>query len=67
MISSGCECVGRRGGEVVLKSRNPWKEITPEREWSKDSAPLKVKEAQVGAQARGLDFILTTFVKTNAK
>jgi len=35
-------------GEVVLKSRKPWKEITPERELSKDPAPLKVKEVQVG-------------------
>ena len=35
-------------GEVVLKSRKPWKEITPERELTKDPAPLKVKEVQVG-------------------
>ena len=35
-------------GEVVLKSRKPWKEITPERERAKDPAPLKVKEVQVG-------------------
>jgi hypothetical protein len=35
-------------GEVVLKSRKPWKEITPEREQAKDPAPLKVKEVQVG-------------------
>ena len=35
-------------GEVVLKSRKLWKEITPERELSKDPAPLKVKEVQVG-------------------
>ena len=40
-------------GEVVLKSRKPWKEITPERELSKDPAPLKVKEVQVGDHRRG--------------
>jgi hypothetical protein len=35
-------------GEVVLKSRKPWKEVTPERRRTKDPAPLKVKEVQVG-------------------
>lgn len=35
-------------GEVVLKSRKPWKEVTPERQRAKDPAPLKVKEVQVG-------------------
>jgi len=34
-------------GEIVLKNRKPWKEITPEREWAKDPAPLKVKEVLV--------------------
>ena len=34
-------------GEVVLKSRKPWREITPERKWAKDPAPLKVKEVVV--------------------
>ena len=34
-------------GGVVLKSRKPWKEITPQREGAKDPAPLKVKEVQV--------------------
>ena len=33
--------------EVVLKSRKPWKEITPERKRAKDPAPLKVKEVVV--------------------
>jgi len=35
-------------GELVLKSRKPWKEVTPERQRAKDPAPLKVKEVQVG-------------------
>ena len=34
-------------GEIVLKSRAPWQEVTPERQRSKDPAPLKVKEVQV--------------------
>jgi transposase len=34
-------------GEVVLKSRKPWREITPERRWAKDPAPLKIKEVMV--------------------
>jgi transposase len=34
-------------GEVVLKSRNPWRMVTPERVRSKDPAPLKVKEVEV--------------------
>jgi hypothetical protein len=35
-------------GEVVLKSRKPWIEITPERTMAKDPAPLKIKEVQAG-------------------
>jgi transposase len=34
----------REVGEIVLKSRAPWQEVTPERQHSKDPAPLKVKE-----------------------
>jgi hypothetical protein len=34
-------------GEVVLKSRRRWMEVTPERQCSKDPAPLKVKEVEV--------------------
>jgi Transposase DDE domain len=34
-------------GEVVLKSRAAWKEVTPERVRAKDPAPLKVKEVEV--------------------
>ena len=34
-------------GEVVLKSRKPWKTVTPERVRVKDPAPLKVKEVEV--------------------
>ena len=34
-------------GEVVLKSRAPWQEVTPERQNAKDPAPLKVKEVTV--------------------
>jgi hypothetical protein len=34
-------------GEVVLKSRVPWQEVTPERQHAKDPAPLKVKEVTV--------------------
>ena len=34
-------------GEVVLKSRAPWQEVTPERQHAKDPAPLKVKEVTV--------------------
>ena len=34
-------------GDVVLKSRKPWKEVTPERVRAKDPAPLKVKEVEV--------------------
>jgi hypothetical protein len=34
-------------GEVVLKSRARWQEVFPEREVSKDPAPLKVKEVEV--------------------
>ena len=37
----------REVGEIVLKSRAPWQEVTPERQRSKDPAPLKVKEVQV--------------------
>ena len=34
-------------GEVVLSSRARWQEVTPERRWAKDPAPLKVKEVEV--------------------
>ena len=34
-------------GEVVLKSPARWQEVFPEREGSKDPAPLKVKEVEV--------------------
>lgn len=34
-------------GEVVLKSRVPWQEVTPERQRTKDPAPLKVKAVEV--------------------
>lgn len=34
-------------GEVVLKNRSPWNEVTGEREGSKDPAPLKVKKVEV--------------------
>ena len=34
-------------GEVVLKSRARWQEVTPERRRAKDPAPLKVKEVEV--------------------
>jgi transposase len=34
-------------GEVVLKSRARWQEVTPERQRAKDPAPLKVKEVEV--------------------
>jgi Transposase DDE domain len=34
-------------GEVVLKNRAPWQEVTPERRRAKDPAPLKVKEVEV--------------------
>ena len=34
-------------GEVVLKSRAPWQEVTPERQNAKDPAALKVKEVTV--------------------
>lgn len=34
-------------GEVVLKSRKRWREVTPERVRAKDPAPLKVKEVEV--------------------
>ena len=37
-------------GEIVLKSRAPWQEVTPERQHSKDPAPLKVKEVQVAGR-----------------
>ena len=37
----------REVGEIVLKSRAPWQEVTPERQRSKDPAPLKVKEVEV--------------------
>lgn len=37
----------REVGEVVLKSRARWKEVTPERTSAKDPAPLKVKEVEV--------------------
>ena len=37
----------REVGEVVLKSRARWQEVTPERQRSKDPAPLKVKEVEV--------------------
>ena len=37
-------------GEIVLKSRAPWQEVTPERQRSKDPAPLKVKEVQVAGR-----------------
>ena len=36
-------------GEVVLKSRARWQEVTPERRRAKDPAPLKVKEVEVRA------------------
>ncbi len=34
-------------GEVVLRSRAPSQEVTPERQHAKDPAPLKVKEVTV--------------------
>ena len=34
-------------GEVVLKNRSPWQEVTPERQRTKDPAPLKVKQVEV--------------------
>lgn len=34
-------------GEVVLKDRSAWREVTPERVGSKDPAPLKVKDVEV--------------------
>lgn len=34
-------------GEIVLKSRAPWQEVTPERVRAKDPAPLKVKDVEV--------------------
>jgi hypothetical protein len=34
-------------GEVVLKNRSPWQEVTPERSAPKDPAPLKVKDLVV--------------------
>jgi hypothetical protein len=34
-------------GEIVLKSRARWQEVTPERQCAKDPAPLKVKEVEV--------------------
>jgi hypothetical protein len=34
-------------GEVVLKDRSAWQEVTPERNQSKDPAPLKVKDLEV--------------------
>lgn len=34
-------------GDVVLKSRAPWQEITPERQRSTDPSPLKIKEVRV--------------------
>jgi hypothetical protein len=37
----------REVGEVVLKSRARWREVTPERQRAKDPAPLKVKEVEV--------------------
>lgn len=37
-------------GEVVLKSRKPWVEITPERKYAKDPAPLKIKEVEVAGR-----------------
>ena len=37
----------REVGEIVFKSRARWQEVTPDRERSKDPAPLKVKEVEV--------------------
>ncbi|HEY5768645.1 MAG TPA: IS1634 family transposase [Terrimicrobium sp.] len=37
----------REVGEVVLRSRARWQEVTPERQRAKDPAPLKVKEVEV--------------------
>jgi hypothetical protein len=34
-------------GDVVLRDRSPWQEVTPERVRSKDPAPLKVKDLKV--------------------
>lgn len=36
--------------ETVLKSRSPWQEIRPERQSSKDPAPLKVREVLVNGR-----------------
>jgi len=35
-------------GEIVLRSRKPWIEITGKRKKAKDPAPLKIKEVHVG-------------------
>lgn len=37
-------------GDVVLKSRARWQEVTPERVKAKDPAPLKVKEVEVAGR-----------------
>jgi transposase len=37
-------------GEVVLRSRQPWVEVTPERRYAKDPAPLKLKEVEVAGR-----------------
>jgi hypothetical protein len=37
----------REVGEIVLRSRARWQEVTPERQRAKDPAPLKVKEVEV--------------------
>jgi hypothetical protein len=34
-------------GQMVLRDRSPWKEVTPERVRSKDPAPLKVTDLKV--------------------
>jgi hypothetical protein len=34
-------------GQMVLRDRSPWQEVTPERVRSKDPAPLKVKDLKV--------------------
>jgi len=34
-------------GEIVLTNKDPWTEITPEREYSTDPSPLKIKEVKV--------------------
>jgi hypothetical protein len=47
LCDRGAHAPQPRSGQMVLRDRSPWQEVSPERVRSKDPAPLKVKDLKV--------------------